>query len=84
MRMRHLKDRFNAVLIAILFVFCFSSTASVSAAGNVFQIQNVTLETADGSIIDFSEEDISSDVTLSVVGDFVRYTITINNTDNSN
>ncbi|MBO7560937.1 InlB B-repeat-containing protein [Candidatus Saccharibacteria bacterium] len=79
--MRHLKDRFSAVLMAILFVFCFSSTASVSAAGNVFQIQNVTLETTDGSIIDFSEEDISSDVTLSVVGDFVRYTITIKNTD---
>ena len=81
MRMRHLKGRFSAVLMAILFVFCFSSTASVSAASNVFQIQNVTLETADGSIIDFSEEDISSDVTLGIVGDFVKYTITIKNTD---
>ena len=83
MRVRHLKNKLK-IVVAILFVaFCSScfSVPSALAATNYFKVQSVSLEAAEGSIMDFDETGIASNVTLKKLNDFVKYTITIKNTD---
>ncbi len=74
--------RIITAVFALGFLSAFFFASPVSAAANRFKVQNVSLETAEGAIVDFSESDILSNVTLNKVNDFAKYTITIKNTDN--
>ena len=67
--------------------FCFSliATFNASAAANRFKIQSVKLdklsETVEGEIAEFNEQNIKTSVVFHNVGDAVKYTITLKNTD---
>ena len=79
--MRLLRDKLGIFALVLGMVFCSSFPSSVLAAAEIFKVQDVTLETADGEIIDFDEEDIMSNTKFKITGDSAKYTITIRNTD---
>ncbi len=67
--------------------FCFSliATFNASAAASRFKIQSVKLdklsETVEGETTEFNEQNIKTNVVFHNVGDAVKYTITLKNTD---
>ena len=72
-------------VFAVGFLFSLSFTFSTFAAANLFKVENVELtelsETAEGSITNFDETSIATNVTFHKLGDIAKYTITLKNSD---
>ena len=77
--------RMITAVFAVGFCLSLISTFNASAAANRFKIQSVKLdklsETVEGEIAEFNEQNIKTNVVFHNVGDAVKYTITLKNTD---